>query len=258
VAETSANSEAQEGKLGLKDIAILVPTLGTAMAVVWEIARLMPFGGFTYFSLTDHLLAAFQALPFAIALAALVGSFYGLAVISFGKKAIEEWSELVENYHVPKLMVMVRMGLDLIVVCCFIGVFVAAGVAFWDVVLIIQTLKWPAWGITGTSVPLVVFFFAGPNERRSKLEFYITLISAVIVLTVAVALDVSHYQVARSSARQSTITLKSGPLQAVVLMTGDRGLLLYDPASDHVTYHRFDDVEKIDWARPSVWDWLAQ
>jgi hypothetical protein len=66
---------------------------------------------------------------------------------------------------------------------------------------------------------------------------------------VILANDVSRRTVNKAWYTRSTITLKSGPIQAVVLMTGDRGLLLYDPIKNRVSYQRFDDVDKIDWER---------
>jgi hypothetical protein len=57
-------------KRRLQDLLVFVPSLTTAIALAWQIGRLQPTGGFFYFSLTDHLVAAAAAVPIAFAFAA--------------------------------------------------------------------------------------------------------------------------------------------------------------------------------------------
>lgn len=65
-----------EPKFEAKDVLLLVPTLASTIAVFWEIARFMPFGGFQYFTLSDHLLAALQGLPTALAISVMPAMAY--------------------------------------------------------------------------------------------------------------------------------------------------------------------------------------
>jgi hypothetical protein len=58
----------------VKDYIVVVPTLGTALAISWEVGSFLPIGGIAFgaFSLTEHLVFALQALPigFIVALVA--------------------------------------------------------------------------------------------------------------------------------------------------------------------------------------------
>jgi hypothetical protein len=49
----------------VKDYIVVVPTLGTALAISWEVGSFLPIGGIAFgaFSLTEHLVFALQALP---------------------------------------------------------------------------------------------------------------------------------------------------------------------------------------------------
>jgi hypothetical protein len=63
--------------LTIKDLAIFIPTMTTALALSWQVGRLQPTGGFFYFSLSDHLVASAAFFPVALAIAA----FFTVAVI---------------------------------------------------------------------------------------------------------------------------------------------------------------------------------
>src|SRR5579872_6883656 len=56
-------------KLDAKDYLLLVPTIATGLAVIYELGSFYPLGtvAFSLFSVTDHLLWALQILPYSIA-----------------------------------------------------------------------------------------------------------------------------------------------------------------------------------------------
>jgi hypothetical protein len=65
--------------LPVKDLVVLIPLFASSIAISWEVGRFMPLGGFLYFSLSEHLLAAMYALPGALILSA----FFAVLVIPF-------------------------------------------------------------------------------------------------------------------------------------------------------------------------------
>jgi hypothetical protein len=225
----------QADKLELKDVLVLVPTLASIMAVRWQIARFLPFGGFQYFSLTDHLLAALQALPFA---ATIVG-FFGL--IYAGSVGYTRNAAKLSDAHKIRGFVAFSGA-------CLAGLLV--GIVY-DYV---RGGFIPLSPLIGTGIFLLLIFNRlAFHYRPTRLATYVVGACAIIILTIAAAFDSSYGTIRHSWARRSTITLKSGPVEAIVLMTGDRGLLLYDPVNDRVTYRRLDDIERIDWKRSFPW-----
>jgi hypothetical protein len=66
------------GSFLVKDLLVLIPLFGSVLAMTWEVGSFIPTGGFTYFSLSEHLLAAVNALPYALATAVvlLVGPLF--------------------------------------------------------------------------------------------------------------------------------------------------------------------------------------
>ena len=71
VGREKAVTDERAGALPVKDLVVLIPLFATSLAISWEVGRFGPYGGFLFFSLSEHLLAAMAALPVALFLSTL-------------------------------------------------------------------------------------------------------------------------------------------------------------------------------------------
>ena len=213
-------------KWEIKDFAVLLPLLGTSLAIAWEVGRFSPTGGFGLFGLLDHLVAATAALPIALAM----GTFFALSfwiVIAMGNKMAE-----------------VKMP-AVIAALIVLGPFAAA--ALWT-----RGFSWKE--VDGSD--LVVFgAFAFLMLNQIWLRF--PLIGPIgmgffFVVAILMSLTLSSEQVKKEMTRAdkgegvSTITTKSATYKARVLMAGDRGLLTYSPESKQVLFQRGDELVSLE------------
>jgi hypothetical protein len=214
-----------------KEALLFVPLLGGAIAVCWEIGRLQPYGGFQFFSLSDHLLAALAVLPLGLLLAALTALF--VRYMSWHN------SQFMLHGNRPKMIVMSGLLLSTSALGWFshrfvnhfpidFFLFVSAGV-----MLFIANLFW----------------------LRVPLSSPVALITVFVVMnlaTIALSKDrsIGGIERSKSGADLTTLSLRSGTtLQGVVVMIGDHGLLFYEPALDRVSFFKTDDIERAEWHR---------
>ena len=105
--------------------------------------------------------------------------------------------------------------------------------------------------IAAFAVTTNIYFWQRPWDSPSMISM---LAAASICVAFLIAMDRSrtvirsvkdgadrHVSIIYSPTGQTT--------RAFIVMSGDRGLLLYDPASDRMIFQKADQVSKIDWAR---------
>src|SRR2546425_1023085 len=61
----------ENAPISIKDAAVMIPLVASALAICWEVGSFIPIGGaaFSYFSFAEHLIFAAAALPLALLLA---------------------------------------------------------------------------------------------------------------------------------------------------------------------------------------------
>jgi hypothetical protein len=82
----------------LKEIAVLVPVFGSTIAVTYDVGFFwgLDINYFTLFSLTEHLVFAIEALPFALGLS------FALSILFVGIKAlVQREDEIAERETSP-------------------------------------------------------------------------------------------------------------------------------------------------------------
>ncbi|UPK05338.1 hypothetical protein [Bradyrhizobium sp. 170] len=223
-----------ERRVEIKDLAVVVPLIASSVAMSYEVGRFLIFGGFYYFSISEHLLFALSSLPLA-----LFGTIFLALIfvpISYFANRTHEWKfgprirtyialltiallilfvVFMESNFVPELLREFRATLTLLLVIG--GAILANGFHYRQ----------------GLTSPVVILFVLGMS----------------ITFAVTVAMDISNANISRVRTGRflSEIVTKSATQKAFVVMGGERGLLLYHPDSKRVSFQRADEIQKIEW-----------
>jgi hypothetical protein len=218
------------GQFPIKDFLVLIPLFGGVLAMTWEVGSFIPVRGFTYFSLSEHLLAAVNALPNALAAAVvlLVGPLLFFPYMEKG----------AQNLFDPDNPVARRAVL--------IG---AAIFAILGVAVIIAALIFRVSPFIGAGVFIVAAsaFLIG---RPQRLVFYALLFICSLIVTMGFAVDnMRDYLNSPRSGLLSTIHTKNGVYRGKVIMSGERGLLFYQPDQSGFVFQRQDEIQRIEWPR---------
>ncbi|MCK1386455.1 hypothetical protein [Bradyrhizobium sp. 21] len=227
---SKAVPEQSAEKFILKDWAVFVPTLGTALAISWQVGSLFPLGGFYFFGLSDHLVAASKSLPIGLALSALVVVCY---TVFLSNRSPSELS----NFAVKAALCVALIGYPLTALFAYLE---------WN------DIEMP-FVLSALTLSLLVTFLGivtrHPIDGSLLLFMIFTLL---IMLSTSFANDLTLWRLSRIEDGKfplSSIVSKSGGVsKGVVFMAGDRGYLLYAPRRS-VTFIRSDEVVMIDIAR---------
>jgi hypothetical protein len=214
-----------------KDVLVILPFLGSALALSWEVGSFIPIGGgsFGLFSLSEHLLFAVQALPIALAFAGL------LAVILTGLARSPKRYRLTRGANV-------RWALRAIV-----AFFFALGLIIFVVGLAIERSTMLATlgiGVIGFSVAFAIY---PPVVVLWPIQFGIFLSVLALAFAVAVGVDSTRGQLNIPSPVE--LTLDGKAKEVVVVRSGERGLLLCDPLTQKFSFAKWEAVKGFDWSR---------
>jgi hypothetical protein len=229
-----------------KDALFFVPFIGTALAVFYEFGSFLPLGrAFGLFGLSEHILFALEPLPLALVFAILM--FVGVAIAEADTSPVWGRSKIRRTRDTGrKLRVQLRITV---------------------VLLFLVGLAGMAWGIFGRSAISLVLGFAlqiaavGVASPRRVLMFNNKISIAVAVcfallLTMAIGVDTTRLNLRRTEPADFVVGGKIK--KAVYIRSGERGLLLYDPALNEFSFEKWDDVKRISWSRGSILGYLFE
>jgi hypothetical protein len=217
----------------MKDALLFVPLIASSLAISWEVGRFIPFGGFRYFTLSEHLLAAMGALPYALVVAALLPL---LPLTLLAGALLREGAEGKRYVLVLSFLASMILSASTIAFMYYLfRTFIVSGVLASLAVL---------WVMANA-----MFFRYSPARG----PFLLLAFGTSIFFTMVMARDVSLATVDRVKQgvhkEFAEIVAKSGTSKAYVIMAGERGLLLYSPDTDRVSFQRADEIQKIEWQR---------
>jgi hypothetical protein len=219
------------GSFLVKDLLVLIPLFGSVLAMTWEVGSFIPTGGFTYFSLSEHLLAAVNALPYALATAVvlLVGPLFFFP--SREKAALP----LFDQPDNPEDRRGVLIGA---------AIFVIFGGAVIFAALIFRVSPFIGGGIF---IIAAAAFLIG---RPKPLVGYAIVFVCSLIITMGFAVDyMRDYLNSPRSDILSTIHTKNGVYRGKFIMSGERGLLFYQPDQNGFVFERQDEIQRIEWPR---------
>ncbi|MCK1478605.1 hypothetical protein IVB27_28620 [Bradyrhizobium sp. 197] len=234
-------------KVPLKDAVVLVPLMASSLAIAWEVGRFLPFGGFLLFTFSEHMLAAMNALPIALAFTVY---FVGIVIV------------------LPKVRVAARTSVDFtkekvgghigvwstIAVVSLVALIAALCAMIYYIVKHISTVSFSIIPIAAlvTIVLANQFVFKRPVASSSILSL---LAGTAIVFAMAASVDQSRRTInamkdgSLSDFRQEVFLKSAASIKGFLLMAGDRGVLIYLPEGDALNFVRNDDVQRIEWRR---------
>jgi hypothetical protein len=218
--------------LQAKDILLLVPLVASSVAISFQVGRFLPFAGFGYFTLSEHLIAAIGALPLALSLV----SYFALWIALMTR--IPELPELPERRKRVLFAAATTAG-----IAGSLGAhFLAGGFHFYlapplGAVILVGLLANVLWYRHSLTSPLGLLFS------------YATAIFFTMLLANDISLNNMRMSRDHSEKVLSEIFSKSGSYKAYVIMRGEQGILLYNPDNSRVSFQRTEDIQKIEWAR---------
>ncbi|MEY9239153.1 hypothetical protein ABIF68_006773 [Bradyrhizobium japonicum] len=217
-------------KFELKEWAVFIPTFTTALSLAWQVGALLPAGGFAFFSISDHLVSSARALPMALSTSSGVAVLY--AVVLSGRPP----QELIRFATWAT-----RCGLVLTVL-----VFAAISLSrYLQTELPFETTALIAVGsIMGAGLLI-------KRSADGNLMLFVVF-CLLTMLSTSVATDLTRMRLTQIDKREiplASITGKSGVSKGYILMSGERGILVYTPGGA-VAFVRSDEVTMIDYPLP--------
>jgi hypothetical protein len=215
-----------EGRV--KDVVVLIPLLGSLLAMTWEAGQFYPIGGFRLFSLSEHLLSAIAALPIALIAAVVV-----IVALTFFPSS----PELIQHFFGHASKPVTRR--DLLIGGAIIALF---GIA--DIVAGVILRKASVIGGGILVVGLAALFISRPNP----VIVYAFCFVCSLLVTLGLAIDEMRGFL-NTDPKVSTIYTKTATYRGKVIMSGERGLLFYRPDQNDFVFQRQDEIQRIEWPR---------
>jgi hypothetical protein len=223
-------SDQQETVWLPKDIIVLVPLLASSLAISWEVGRFIPTGGFWFFALSEHFLAAMVALPIALTIILLLIVVFAI-LGPLARRAVAGTSRRgnVTGFVITAVAMSANAAFD----------FYQSGTAIFSLY---------AFSLAVTLLLANEIWF----QRRIASSLGLAAVFGMsITMSLASSADISRRELRNldsTSNRLSVITTKStGTIKAYVVMAGERGILLYSPEKKRFIFQKSDDVQSIDW-----------
>ena len=209
-------------RLDAKDLAVFIPLFGSSLAIAYEVGSFIPLGSgaFALFNLSDHLLWALRAVPTVLIIFAAITvlmPLYGIARSLKGRR----WK-------------------------CFLRVVAAVCLCFGLFLLVFGWLKSSVFElVVGFGAMTVAILAITPSVLRTFSLQFTLLILFGLVAAMAAGIDASRAQLHFTCL--ADFNLKAGVQSAVLVRSGERGLLLFDPSQQKFTFEKWDDLKNISW-----------
>jgi hypothetical protein len=221
--------------LSAKDLIYVIPLAGSVIAVVWEIGSFFPIGqgAFGFFSLSEHLLFALEALP------------AGVSVI-IGVTVVIAISTVRPTLQTPALLSLSSLQRRLLLIGAFL---VSAGIGGF--------ISWFGYTqrdafifICGLFVIVISFAFFLPAILSDPKIFGPTLLVFVVLATMATAMNQTRGMLNFSDL--ADINIDGSARKVVCVRSGERGILIYERASMTFLFVKWNAVKGVSWPRRAM------
>jgi len=221
-----------------------IPVLAAILALGFDVGFFyaINISFFTLFSLSEHILFALQALPVAMIF------LFAVTMVLGGTNFI------VKSHQPTSSPVVSSRGLKIIALIFFILLTIAL-LAFLIYVIYIGVVSNPPSALTLVILPLALLTLA--VEPKFKVIYYLlSVISVCLIVSFAfgVSFGSSYVNPAAEGALKpkvlSVVNLKDRPaLIGQIIRSGERGVLLYIPASDRIRFELWSSINSIETTR---------
>lgn len=202
-----------DSNFNMKELLLLIPSIGSALALTWEVGRFYPIDCFFYFSISEHVVAAIYALPFAL---------FFLAIFMLAAHAV---SGRGENRKID------RAGFAILAASLFFLAYIAGE----SVTIFFAAAGFLIWAI----------FY--PSAKG--LPGILTVITVTLSAAFGLGVDFTRLELAASPDLVETISTKTGDIKGRVIMSGERAVLIYRPDSVSFELRKPDEVLSIAWPK---------
>jgi len=225
------SDKAPAARFDIKDLAVLIPLLGSGLAITYEIGSFYPLGSvaFGLFSLTEHLLWALAALPIVLAL-------IGAGLMSYWIVSIEKFRRSLRRRR-PDEGRRKKRNAKLNFVVAVVGGVVCLWFGWKERSAMFIALAMFAFGAAS-----LTFLPTGKPARPYSLMI---VVAFAFLMAGAVGFDQTKNKL--RNACVAAFTLKDGMKSAVLVRSGERGALLYDPVRNQFTFDKWEDLKSIVW-----------
>ena len=228
----------------LKDIAIVLPLLGIVLTTTYDVGFFYGIGieYFTLFSLQEHILFALQVIPTAFVVAFGVPS--GILAYRAGVRAADkntpsiptgkvELSELLAIREKVRAYFRTSQRWLLFYSLLFI--------AFGSIMIALHQYFIGVIATMSGVGSLIAYAIKGGNV--SSAYFVLWYLVFYTCISFALGLQVGWYTLHSTKSLEVIDTKNEGQLQATLIRSGDRGMLVFDPTTRSVQFLLWDDVK---------------
>lgn len=216
--------------LALKDAILMAPLFATSVAISWEVGIFSVSGGFYFFSLSEHLVSAISALPLALLTALMAAG----VVIN-----VKRWRQRRDQPAAPWTTKKREAIFALLVVLTVI----LTGVGVWKGSLFVAAL--------GVVAGLTAIIFGTLYVKLSDAVGVLCFAIVCTFLPFSAAFDLTRWSLDLPADAQSAIKLKSGSLSGIIIMAGERGILLFRQDTRTFLFQRADEMLSIEYRMPT-------
>jgi hypothetical protein len=238
----------------LKTSTVLGPLFVSSLAVCYDVGFFYGLDPrfFTFFSLSEHLVFALQAIPFALipALAVLIYVF----MLWFGnvwfQRISNKWSESIKQMDLPTLQTFstkIKVGERLAKIAYLVVKVALIGMALWFFSRHQYTNA--VWFLICLVVPDIV---SVPLEETTKIR-RIVLIAFSISMSWLMAFAMGYEQADRVIANTRAteiVSFNNKDISARLIRGGERGILLFALETKTLTFLQWSSITKIETVAP--------
>lgn len=232
-----------ESTLSLDKFLPAIPLAGTALAVVFDVGYFWGIGidFFTFFSLTEHIIFALEALPIAIAIV-VVAIIVDALPPNKARKAREQTVDGSLDRAVERIFALKaqlersRVRLRWV----HIGLFVTGGLALW---YFAHTGAWRTFVVASAMLLTTLLSIIAPSRWYSSSHASLSFVAVLCTLLIGEFLGAMF---ATGKTTSYSVMLKSDEARPLnVSRSGERGVLVVDPATTQVEFIKWDDIKQI-------------
>jgi hypothetical protein len=222
-----------------KEAFVALPFVGSAIAMSWEVGSFIPINGvggraFGLFSLSEHLLFAIEALPIGLVIAALLPVFIA-GVSSTPKRSPRR----VDGRST-------RLGLRVgFAILAFLGMAVGA-FGIYERLSMLLVLSGAVLSLT------TAFALYPPSIFLWQKQLFVAAAGFAMAMAMAIGIDQTRALLNLPGFHTVHIVINDVGKEVVLLRTGERGLLIYEPDPGRFAFTKWDAVKGFDWPRQPI------
>lgn len=221
----------------LKDIIAIAPFLGTALAITYDVGFFLGIGMayFTMFTLSEHIVFALEALPFAlIMIASIPVCLYAASGLQSMTKRVIPDSTGEDDTEEEKKQNVLALRSGFVTICVLlIGTAFALVGHFMD-----SAMAMMAGGVLLGMLLLVQI--GAPFEVAAIGSIF----AGTFLLTLGLAVDTGRHTF-KTTTSTHTLETTSGAIQGLLIRSGERGILFFDRQNGDVVFIRWDGISRI-------------